>query len=725
MLLSVYVIVSLIVSVTIVSRKAGIRLSEIKKVHVIFKTHLDIGFTDLAHRVVDRYMNEFIPKAIELSERLDARGGEERFIWTTGSWLMDQALIQADAEGAKRAQKAMQEGRLAWHGLPFTLHTELLDESLFRYGMSIAARLDKKFGKKTISAKMTDVPGHTISMVPLLAESGIKYMHLGVNPTSKNPAVPLMFRWKVDGQEIIVHYAGNYGETFLLEGFEEALVFAHTGDNCGPPSVDGIVEQFESIRARFPGAQVVASTLDNYAESLWAHRHVLPVVTEEIGDTWIHGVGSDPLKTAQFRELSRLRKQWIEQGVLKKDSEAHEKFSNALLLVAEHTWGLDVKKFLPDFKHYSKEAFNEARERDIIPDEAVTDKYSYIGAFAMNEDDRLSAGLFASEGRINSYTQMERSWTEQREYMATALDVLPHELRKEAEARLKPLEVPQGEAKVLCAEQRFQWGGYEVAFGTDGSIVYLKDSKGKVWADADHRIASYVHELFGVENYDAWFRDYMENLIKTHPWADADFGKPGFEYAVPKPTHREYRPILDSLKLIGGDNNGTVVAELRMPQEAVSLYGVPSRLVLVYLQPEDSSELQIQLHTFGKQDCRLPEASWLSINVKVDNPNLWLLDKIGGWISPLRVVKDGNRNLHATDTGALYEGTDGTARVESLDSPLVSPGEPRLVRFDNTFADLDGGIHFNLHNNTWGTNFRMWFGEDMIYRYTVRLRANL
>ena len=39
----------------------------------------------------------------------------------------------------------------------------------------------------------------------------------------------------------------------------------------------------------------------------------LPVVTQEIGDTWLYGCPSDPLKNVIFRELSvrrRLRPFW-------------------------------------------------------------------------------------------------------------------------------------------------------------------------------------------------------------------------------------------------------------------------------------------------------------------------------------------------------------------------------------------------------------------------------
>ncbi len=51
-------------------------MQNIDTVHVVFKTHLDIGFTDLAENVVSKYVNEFIPKAIETARAIrSSRGG--------------------------------------------------------------------------------------------------------------------------------------------------------------------------------------------------------------------------------------------------------------------------------------------------------------------------------------------------------------------------------------------------------------------------------------------------------------------------------------------------------------------------------------------------------------------------------------------------------------------------------------------------------------------------
>ncbi|MDO9542401.1 MAG: hypothetical protein Q7J98_08775, partial [Kiritimatiellia bacterium] len=51
----------------------------ITKVHVIFKTHLDIGFTDLAANVIEKYLNVFIPSAVSLAMETREQHAQKRF----------------------------------------------------------------------------------------------------------------------------------------------------------------------------------------------------------------------------------------------------------------------------------------------------------------------------------------------------------------------------------------------------------------------------------------------------------------------------------------------------------------------------------------------------------------------------------------------------------------------------------------------------------------------
>ena len=47
----------------------------IKKVYLIFKTHLDIGFTDYAENVKEKYLTRFIPNAIATARQLLRHAG--------------------------------------------------------------------------------------------------------------------------------------------------------------------------------------------------------------------------------------------------------------------------------------------------------------------------------------------------------------------------------------------------------------------------------------------------------------------------------------------------------------------------------------------------------------------------------------------------------------------------------------------------------------------------
>ncbi len=376
--------------------------SRVTDVHIVFKTHLDVGFTDLARNVTATYVSRFVPAVIELARTLRESASPDRFIWTTGSWLIYEYLERASGPDRARLEEAIMAGDIVWHGLPFTTHSELMDASLFEFGLSLSQQLDRRFGRQTIAAKMTDVPGHTRGIVPLLAAAGITFLHIGVNEASTPPDVPPVFVWRdPSAAEVMVMYQkGGYGGLVMVPGLSDALLVAHTDDNQGPQSAAQVAALYRTMRERFPGAQVHASTLDAFARKLLSVKSTLPVVTQEIGDTWIHGAGTDPAKVAQFRELSRLRRRWLESGRVRPDDAAMAAFSRSLLMIPEHTWGLDVKTHLADYTNYGAAQFRAVRARA-------------------------------------NFRHMEESWAEQRAYLRAAVEALG-ESPEGAEARRAP-----------------------------------------------------------------------------------------------------------------------------------------------------------------------------------------------------------------------------------------------------------------------------------------------
>ncbi|HPS41260.1 MAG TPA: hypothetical protein PK040_01565, partial [Anaerolineaceae bacterium] len=118
-----------------------------RKIHLIFKTHLDVGFTDFAAAVTHNYFKKYIPTALRVAREMRDSGCEDRFVWTTGSWLIYEFLEQASPAERADMEAGILAGDIAWHALPFTTHTELMDAELFRFGLSLSQSLDARYGR--------------------------------------------------------------------------------------------------------------------------------------------------------------------------------------------------------------------------------------------------------------------------------------------------------------------------------------------------------------------------------------------------------------------------------------------------------------------------------------------------------------------------------------------------------------------------------------------------
>ena len=169
-----------------------------------------------------------------------------------------------------------------------------------------------------------------------------------------------------------------------------------------------------------------------------------------------HGAGSDPTKISRYRALCRLRRTWLADGRGQLDDPAFGAFSQFLLLVPEHTWGLDTKKHLGDWAHYD------------APD-------------------------FAAVRSLPHYREFASSWAEQRAYLDSAVEALGAsplaEEVTQALERLQPLwpdrvswtPVPAGTTDFETARFRI---GVDPA---NGALTRLDDTAtGRSWASPDH-----------------------------------------------------------------------------------------------------------------------------------------------------------------------------------------------------------------------------------------------
>ncbi len=627
-------------------------------IHLVFKTHLDIGFTDHAARVRAQYHRQFIPQAIATGEHFHAENPEEPlFIWTTGAWLIWDHLEHGTPQQVRRLERAIGRGLIAWHALPFTTHTELMSPALFAAGLSYAAELDWRFGRRTIAAKMTDVPGHTLGMVPILAAAGVRFLHLGVNSASPGPEVPPIFRWRApDGSEVVVMYQGDYGLTDFPAGPEVGLSFAHTSDNAGPQDVRHAVEDHRILRRAMPEGTVIrASTLDAFGAEMWARREGFPVVTQEIGDSWIHGAGSDPVKLARFRALQRVFDGFGAQ------TPARLAFGRGLAMVAEHTWGVDIKSYLRDQGAWDRADFEALRARD------------------------------------HRFAYTEASWAEQRAYLDQAVAALASGDRAAAEAGLAgTLPSP---APTPSAGAELRDGGWiaELDPGT-GDVTAITAPDGERIAGREGGLIGFRHESYDAASMRAHMDSY---LLHREEWAVLDHDKPGL--AAARTARRgDWAPRLTG---VAGGN----VAVAALPDAAHTALGAPGRIEIGIAAAGGGLLLSLTLR--GKPANRMPEAGFLQVTPEGGG---WELRKMGLWHRAGDCVRRGGAQLQAVEA-VRWSGW----RIALMDAALVGPAGVDFMRFHPDPPDWGRGLRVNLYNNKWGTNFPMWWEGDALFRFLL------
>ncbi|HET9177294.1 MAG TPA: DUF5054 domain-containing protein [Terriglobia bacterium] len=657
----------------------------VKRVLVAFTCHLDVGFTNTQAAVIAKYFDQYYPAAMQTANTL-RDGSDDRYIWSTGSWLLYEYLEHLTGAAQSRAEQAIGRGDMAWYAVPFNLETEMLDRSMLEGAMGISRALDWRFGKSTVGAKMSDVPGHTRGLVAPFAANGVKLLDIGVNGASTVPEVPPLFVWKEpQGASITMMYHHGYGGVLQVPGSDLAVAIDVRNDNAGPHSVAQVKKIYTGLRKQFPNAKVSAANLSEIALAVEPYKANLPVVTQEIGDTWIYGVASDPVKVARYRGVMRMRKQWLAEGKFKPGDSTDLRLLQHLLLPPEHTWGVDTKR-LKDYVHYTPKAL--AR---------VVDGPRFRWA--------------------------EDSWAEKRKDIDQAVQSLPAALRSEALARLRALEPKAPDRTRLspyAAGSEFETTHYTVALDPETGAIHrlrLKDG-GRDWASADHPLGLFAYQTLSAKDYEDYRAAYI--IAKTW-WAPMDFGKPGIEKFGAE--SRVWLPRVAGC-WAGKDGDGfRIVTELQITDaeaERADRVAWPKQIYLDLLFSDSEPAAHVDFTCLGKAANRLPEAMWLSFLPKAPEQQGWTLDKVDQQISPFDVVKGGNRHMHAVTSGIYYKDSHGSFTIETLDAPAVALGERSPIFYSTDQPDITKGFHFSLFNNAWGTNYIQWFGEDTRFRFILR-----
>ncbi|MGM9737863.1 MAG: DUF5054 domain-containing protein [Candidatus Cryptobacteroides sp.] len=628
-------------------------------VFVVFKTHLDVGFTDMPSEIERRYAEQDVLDALKVIDELRVKDGPAcRYKWTIGSWALDECLKKASPEISALIEKAIRNGDIVWNAMPYTMETEMTTAEMLDAMLGLSASLDDRFGKKTVSAKMSDVPGHTRSMIPSLSRAGIRLVHISQNRSTTLPEIPYsdwqgVCRWAhPDGGEVILLDRKPYSHEIELPG-GNILSVNLKQDNKGPHTADEVRKIYKNLRTAYPGKTVRASDLNEVADVLEDYRDCLPLFTGEIGDTWIHGFASAPPRMSAVRALNRKFREWVNSGRLDPKSDEAVAFAIRLGLVSEHTWGLDSKLYLGHEEPY----------------------YYNIETF--------TAALESGE-----FKKLEDSWEEIDAYVNQAIALLPADLRAEAVAAV--------DESAALPDYDPQEPGQQEFLSDDGSFAWKPSTGGSMKAGL------FTLQTFGFKDFRAWIKTWMTST-------SAKAGMEGSE-AVPAMVH----PVVRGSEMMESD--GRQVRCSMVMSDGVDSRICPQKLLASYRTDDGNRTLDIEFTLIGKPANRMAEAYWLSF-VPEDIVSV-SIEKMGSMVNVSEVVTGGNARMFGVDRYVEVETLHGKFRIYSYDVPLVLAGGLDDLSY-KAVPDISKGIHFNIFNNLWGVNYSMWWKGSHRFRFRI------
>jgi alpha-mannosidase len=741
----------------------------VKKFILVFKTHFDIGFTNLSSKVIDEYADSMLRDVI-ITCKATQHMEKQKYVWTMPSWPLKIMIERCNSDLKRELDSLINNGQIVWHALPFTSHTDFCSAENVIEGLRYGHELSRAYNKPDpISAKMTDVPGHGIMLPAILSGAGVRFLHLGCNEFSTPPKVPFLFQWQApSGESVLTMYSkGGYGTSLLPPedwDYPVWMALMHTHDNSGPQSAEVIDKMVRTILDEYPDAEVICGTMDDfYRELSKSDLSNVPMITKDLADSWIHGIGAYPLEVGVIREerekSKRLQAIYAKQIIegSKVISEEIEKkqdcYYQAVNLFEEHTWGADVKTWLGPNRVYQKNDFIETKKQDnyrfmeaswqeqkdraaqsssvmcelkILLEDGESDNISvfnpnitaYTGwvslkelsgmnwrAKAPAEIKKFSDCGLAIKGKRLPMTKIYDEW-------ACYVEEIPPLVTVSLQFTEASQQTENVTIKCINSVVTVENHRYLLRFSeSTGDIIELYDKKLAavlLSKKNEKAVFSYRYDRYGTEDITSFLKKYA---YRFSDWGIKDFGRENY----PECEHRTYHPIYQSYSV-----DKDTVTFLYQTEDSAEKYGDAKGIRLEVTLPPAGEELFVSLHLDNKNETPYVEAGTFLFPFAQEDAG-YRINKSNVTIDPSTDIQEGaNHIFYCLENHITMMGEQNGLCIIAKDTPLVSLGDTGVLDYKKDYnKPKDSVACFNLFNNMWGTNFPQWIGGNLSYRYML------
>ncbi len=346
-------------------------------IYLLHHSHNDIGYTHVQDEV-ERMQWKNLEDAMALGRMSGDFPVGERFRWNTEvMWAVDSWLDQAAPEKKELFYQAVRNGWIDLNAIYGNTLTGLCTSRELIQLLEPARRIARQCGVELRSAMVSDIPGWTWGLVPVLAQSGVKYLSLGNNNGHRVGNMNQVwgdkpFWWvSQSGEDSVLCWVHGRGYSYFHTGlgyeklkrvlteekiheyvnqlaaetypYDMVILRYNIGSDNGP--VDpSLIQTVKSWNQRYSTPKLVISTVTE-AFGVFEEKYGrdLPSYSGDLTGYWEDGAYSSARETAMNRQnASRLEQAEVLGALMKPSllsgSDLREAWKK-VLLYDEHTWG--------------------------------------------------------------------------------------------------------------------------------------------------------------------------------------------------------------------------------------------------------------------------------------------------------------------------------------------------------------------------------------------------
>ena len=703
-----------------------------RTIHLLHHSHVDIGYTHVQDEVKQIQWKN-LESAVKLAAESKDYPADARFRWNSEvMWPIETYLRENSPEKAKAMRDAISKGWIELDAFYANTLTELCTSAELIRLTADARRIADECGVPLRSAMITDIPGWSWGIVPVLARSGVRYLSLGTNSGDRIGSTikdwgDRPFWWvSPSGEEKVLCWIHEKAYSLFHTGLkydnlkyrlDEGKIFGYMnelyekkypygivtlryniGSDNGPtdPTLSDAVKAWNEKYVT-PKVKIMTVT-ESFSEFEKEYGAMIPSVSGAFTGYWEDGAASSALETAVNRKAASIINSAGTVFVLNDNAGPSQgKITEAwrnVLLYDEHTWG-------------SWNSISEPENPFTISQWERKKKFAYDALRQGNELIETATGNITPGGTTRAIEVINtHSWT------VSDIVTIPASMHPAGSV------IRDSEGKVLPSQRSENGDLVFTAMDVPalGSRIYTLSGDALSGQDLPKQGDQVENEFFRLKIDNNGSVESLFSKSRNFELSDKSgrMGLNSYIYVPGRmPDKRQYSELSGSEITA----SGPVYSELKVISK-----GSGSREIISKYRLYNGLDKVVVENMIDKEKTYNPEALLFGFPFRIPRGVMHIDLGFGAYRPEADQLKAACRNYFTPEKWVDISNQDNGVTWISCDAPLIQIGD--IATDANAYGWLSEIkpsqtiFSYNM-NNYWGTNYKASQEGKVTFRYTI------